>query len=137
MAYALTSATLLAEATIEIGSGGPFHTPKIALYTNDVYPSKGAILEDFTTTDFAGLTNLQAVTWGTPWVNDNGQAELLGARVDWLTTEAPVDTITAYGYVLTNSAGDTLLLAERFATPLSFQRSGQQESIIPRLVFDS
>jgi hypothetical protein len=135
--YVLTQATLLAEAILEIAAGGPFHTPKMALYTSDVYPNKTSQLSDFVITDFGGLTNLQAIVWGAPWVNDNGQAEILGALLNWLTTSITGLPVTAYGYVMTDSTGAVLLLAERFAVPLVFGRSGQSEGVLPRLVFDT
>lgn len=135
--YVLSQGTLLAEATVEIATGGPFKTVKMALYTNDVYPAKTSILTDFTITDFGGLTNLQAIVWGAPWINDNGQAEVLGALLNWLTVTAPDPAVTAYGYVIANTAGDTLIMAERFAVPLTFGRAGQSEGVIPRLVFDT
>lgn len=135
--YVLAQATLLAEAVLEIAVGGPFHTPKIALYTNDLYPSRGSVLADFTITDFGGLTNLQSVVWGAPFINDLQQAEVLAALLNWLTTATTSLPVTVYGYVMTDTAGAVLLLAERFATPIVYNRSGQSEGLIPRLVFNT
>lgn len=135
--YVLTQTTMLAEAVLEIAVAGPFHTPKAALYTNDFYPARGTVLADLDIADFGGLTNLQAVVWGAPFINDLQQAEVLAALLNWLTTSTALLPVTAYGYALTDTAGAVLLLAERFATPIVFNRTGQSEGLIPRLVFDT
>lgn len=135
--YVLSQGSLLAEAILEIAAGGVFVAPKMALFTNNGFPSKTSILTDFVIDNFGGLTNLKSIIWGAPWINDNGQAEVLGALLSWLTVTAPDPAVTAYGYVMTNTAGDTLLLAERFALPLVFGRAGQSEGVLPRLVFDT
>lgn len=135
--YVNNQLTLLAEATIEIAADGPFEAPKIALYTNNVYPARGMVLADFTITNFAGLTNQKSVTWGVPFLNDNGQAEVDGGLTNWLTVTLPDPAVTAYGYVLLNTAGDEWLLAERFAEPIVFTRIGQSEGLVPRLIFDT
>jgi len=134
--YVVNQAALLLQAIADIGVGGPFHTPKIALYTNDVSPARGMILADFTIADFAGLTNVRDVTLGAPFINDLQQAQANGDLMSWLTLTLPVDPVTAYGYVLVNSAGTAWLLAERFAEPLVFTRAGQSESLVPRLIWD-
>lgn len=135
--YVLNQTTLLDEATIEVGVGGPFEAPKIALYTNDVYPARGMAIGDFDIANFGGLTNQKAVTWGTPFLNDSQQAEVLGALINWLTTALALLPITAFGYLLLNTAGTDWLLGERFAVSITFTRIGQSEGVIPRLVFDT
>lgn len=135
--YVQTTAVLLETATAMLATGAPFHGAKIALYTNDIYPVRTLALSDFTITDFGGLTNLQAITWGAPFLNGNQQGEVLGGLVNWLTTSTTGLPVTAYGYVITDSTGAVLQLAERFATPITFNASGNSYGIIPRLVWDT
>lgn len=128
---------LLAMAIELIDTGNVFAGVKWALYTNDVVPANNKVLTDFTITDFAGLTNLKAVTWGAPFVNDSGQGEVRGANLNWLTVTAPTENVIAYGWVEVNTAADTLLRAERFAEPYTFNRAAQLFTMTPRLLLSN
>lgn len=135
--YVLTVATLLAQAAIDLATGGPIHLPNIALFFNNLYPSRTNVLADYTITDVGGFTNIQAVTFGTPFLNGNQQAEALGGLITWLTTALTDLPATAYGIVLLNTDSSAVILAERFATPVSFNAIGNSFSLIPRLVYDT
>jgi hypothetical protein len=128
---------LLAQATLEIGMGGPYNGVKICLFTNNIYPTRTNVLSDFTIANFGGLTNLQSITWGTPFLNQNQQAEVRGTLVNWLTTASTGLPITAYGYCITDTAGAVLIMAEGFAVPFTFSTTGADLAIIPRLVYDT
>ena len=127
--------TLLAQAAIDIAVAGPYHGAKIALFTNNQNPSRSDVLSSYTVADFGGLTNEQSITWGTPFLNGNQQAEVLGGLMSWLTTSTTGLPVTAYGYVIVDTTGAILLLAEKFATPVTFGASGNSFSLIPRLVY--
>lgn len=129
--------TLLDALAELIGVGGPYNAVKIALYTNDETPSRTSELADFTITDFGGLTNLKTVTWSTPFANAAQQAEVLGGLLTWLTTGATGLPVTVYGYVMTDTAGTALILAERFAVPFEINAAGQSRSLVPRLVLNT
>lgn len=131
--YTVRKGVLLDQAIVDVGVGGPFEAPKIALYTNNVFPSRGSVLADFDIANFAGLTNQKAVVWGAPWLNGNAQAEVSGALLSWLTVTLPDPTVTAYGYVLLDTAGTEWLVAERFAESYAFTYIGQVFQLIPRL----
>lgn len=130
-----TTAQLLAMMIYELATGGNFNLPKMALYTNDIAPAPGRPLADYTITDFAGLTNLKNVVFGTPFINDSLQAEARGALLTWTTVSLPDPAVTVYGWVEVDTAGTDVLRAERFAVPYQFTRIGQSFSLVPRLVF--
>lgn len=135
--YVETTQTLLAQAEQDVATAGAFHGAQIALFTNSLFPQRTNVLTDFTISDFGGLTNLQAITWGTPFLNGNQQAETLGGLITWLTTALTGLPVTAYGYVIVDSTSAILLLAEAFATPVTFAASGNSFSLVPRLVYDT
>lgn len=135
--YVNSKATLLAQAIQDLAVGGPYHTPKIAVFTNDIIPGRASLYADFTVADFGGLTNKQAVTWGTPFLNSNQQAEVIAAIVSWLTTSAVGLPITAFGYVLLDNAGTDWILAERFPAPWVFNDGGPPLNFLPRLVWNT
>jgi hypothetical protein len=135
--YVQTIFTLLAQALQQTATPGKYFGAQIALFTNNLYPTRTNLLSDFTIADFGGLTNLQALVWAAPFLNSNQQAEVLGALITWLTTSSTGLPVTVYGYLIVDSAGTDLLLAERFANPVAFNASGVSFSLIPRLVYDT
>lgn len=137
MAQIQTVDTLLDIATMLIGTGGPYNAPKMALYRAGPAPNRTSILADFDITDFAGLTNLKTVVWGAPFVNAAQCAEVLGAMLSYLTVTAVGLPVSIGGYVIVNTAGTDLLLAEPFPAPLVFTFQGQNQGFVPRLVFDT
>lgn len=135
--YVQNLTTLLNTIAEIIAMSAQFNGAKIALYTNDIYPSRTNVVGDFTIADFGGLTNQKAITWGTQFANAQQQAEVLGGLLTWLTTASTGLPQTAYGYVILKSDASDWLLAERFATPFQYTASGQQLSIVPRMVYDT
>lgn len=135
--YVNNKNTLLDQAVVDIGVGGPYNAPKVALFTTDFTPGRSSILADFVHADFGGLTNTKPVVWGAPFLNLNQQAEVLGALVSWLTTSGVLLPINAFGYVLLNTAADDWLLAERFPAPYVFNAGGPPLSFLPRLVWNT
>lgn len=135
--YVQTVVNLLAQAVAAIGVGGAFNAAKIALYRSPALPGRRKALADFDITDIGGATNIKSIAWGAPFVNVNEQAEVQGGLVSWLTTLAPVPAISIAGYVILNTAGDTVLLAEAFPQLVTFDKLGQNFSLVPRLTFDT
>jgi len=135
--YVCNQDTLEAILTTEIAVGGIFEAPKMALYTNNVFPARGMLVGDFIFANFGGLTNQKAVTWGVPFLNALQQAEVLGGLLSWLTVTDEDPAVTAYGWILLNTAGAAWLAAERFAEPQAFGPAGTNLSIVPRLVMDT
>lgn len=135
--YVNSKATLLAQAIQDLAAGGPYHTPKVAIFTNDFNPGRNSLFADFTIADFGGLTNVKNITWGTPYINSLLQAEVLGGLLAWLTTSATLLPITGFGYVVLNTAGDDWLLAERFAQPWIFNNGGPPLNLINRLLWNT
>jgi len=135
--YVQTAQTLLDELTRLLATGGPFALPNIALFFNDVQPTRSSDLDTFDITNKGGFTNIQAVVFGSGFLNADQAAECLGALVNWLTTSLDDLPATAYGYVLLNTGSTAILLGERFAQPVTFQVIGQNLGVIPRLVVDT
>lgn len=122
---------LVSDLAAAIAVGGVYAGVKWALFTNNVNPSLNMVPGDFSIADFGGLTNLQAVTWGTVFLNDSGQAEVRGDSLSWLTTSDPLTTTIAYGWVELDTAGTHVIRAEKFAVPYTFTRAGQELTLVP------
>jgi hypothetical protein len=135
--YVQNQTTLLSTLAYLIGVGGPFNGINIALFTNNIYPTRNKVFADYTYGTFGGITALQSIIWGTPFLNGNSQAEVLGGLINFLTTSAPSSPVTAYGYLFVNAGATDWLLAEAFATPVVFSLAGQYLGIVPRMVYDT
>jgi hypothetical protein len=135
--YVQKISTLVATVTRVLAASGPFNGALIALFQNDIYPVRTNVFGDFTYGAIGGIAATQAITWGTPFVNGNQQAQVQGGLIDFLTTTNPTDPITAYGYVIFNAVPDDWILAERFAVPFTFTAAGQYLGIVPRLIYDT
>jgi len=130
--YVTKSGLLLDQAIAEIGVGGPLEAPKAALFTNDFFPVRTSVFADFTIGNFGGLTNVKNVVWGAPFINGLQQAEVWAGLLNWLTTALTLLPITAFGWVLLDTAGTDWLIAERFAESVEFTYSGQNFGMVPR-----
>lgn len=135
--YVNNVATLLAMLNASVIAAGAFFGAKIGLFQNNMSPNRTNVLADFTVTTFNGITDWTAITWSAPFINDNQQAEVWGNLIHFLTTSLPSPAVTVYGYVIQDSGGTNVLLAERFATPYTFNRNGQALGLVPRRILDT
>jgi len=118
-------------------TGGPGDGAKIGLYLNDVTPTPSSVVDDFNIDTIGGATQPKAITWAPAFINDNLQGEARGGLINWLTANDTGLPVTAFGYIIVDTTGAVLLLAERFAVPYTFNRIGQTFSLVPRVVFSN
>jgi hypothetical protein len=127
-----SESSLLTQLQNAIGTGGVRHGVYWGLYFQQVVPSIGMQLADFGDLTAGGaFTNEQLVVWGNVFFNDQGQAEVHGADLNWLTTYPVSPALTAYGWLELDSTKTIVLRAEAFAVPYVFTRAYQQMSITP------
>lgn len=91
---------------------------RLKLYSNDYTPVAGSTPGDFTEANFTGYAakNLVRGSWNAPSTNVQLAAEIAYSAVQ---TWTPTSNQTIYGYYVTNVAGDTVLYARKFVTPVS------------------
>jgi hypothetical protein len=131
--YVQPSSGLLDQLTELIAVGNYFDAAKLHLFKSDSNPTPQTVLADLTEATGTGYASV-AITWGTPFINDVGYAEVLTQLKQWIWTNGATDTQTIFGYYFTNTGSTTLLLAERFANPIIINRDGQAIDLIGRLV---
>lgn len=122
---------LLAILAELIDTGNLLDGVEVHLGKADIVPNRDTTIADLDECDFSGYLESAAVVWTDPFVNTANQAEIIGGLV---TFAANGDTVTntAYTYFLTDTAGTTLLWAERLATPKTFAADGDTLPILPR-----
>jgi len=101
----------------------------LRLYTNDKTPAEGDGTADYTEASEAGYS--AATLTGGSWTvaTDTGTTSGTYAQQDFEFTEAA----TVYGYFVTDSAGSTLLWAERFGTTAVLGSGGGTISVNPSI----
>lgn len=103
----------------------------IKLFQNDMTPSPGSVLGDFTVATFTGYATSGAIVWAGPVNADDGTPELVGQRLIFTATDGAV-TNTIYGYYALD-AGGGLLFAERFESPQNVAIAGDSVIFVPRV----
>ena len=129
--YVMPSSKLVAILTELAATAGVLVTPKVKLFVNNFTPTANSVIGDFTlgsSNDWAAIV----VTWGAAHLTPQGMAELLSQLCTWTWTAGATEGLTAYGYLVTDTAGTGLLFSERFDTPVPQVFNGQQLSLIVR-----
>jgi hypothetical protein len=117
---------------------------KLKLFKNDVTPGHESTTATFTEANFTGYAEITLTT--TSWnagVAGTGTGTALAnkASIDYaqqtFTMGVPGTTNTIYGYYITDTAGTTLLGAERFAASQSMALSGDSIKITPKLTLST
>lgn len=127
------SALLLQLLTAEVGMSGAYNGATIHLFVNDFTPSPTSALGDFTDCTATGYTP-GSVTWDTPSLNDNLQAEVYGNVFETIFSAGATELPTIYGFYLVGSDTTTLLGSARYDTPVAITRNGQSHRVLPQLV---
>jgi len=91
-----------------------FEPYRIHLFKNDITPAADDVIGDYTECDFAGYASIVFSCWGDGTLDVN-TAEITSCTVSWTATGDTDPAQSAYGYYLTDSAGN-LIGAERFAS---------------------
>lgn len=103
----------------------------VKLFMNDIDPDGDTVLGDLTELDTPGYAASDAIAWGAPFINDLGNAEVVGDTKQFTCSGAEAGNI-AYGYYVTNAAGTVLKYAERFTNPRPMELANQATLVIPR-----
>jgi len=129
----MRAAILLELLQQKIDADGVFEEWCVKLFQNDVTPTRDTVIGDLDIATFTGYTSPAAVVFGDPFINSEGNAEVLGGQVQFTQTGTTI-TNTVYGYYVTDTAGTKLLAAERFATPRTMDAANKAIIIVPRIV---
>lgn len=114
-----TGTQLLANLSAMIAADAAFEEPKcILIIAPDGVPPTAA-LEDVEVPSFTGYATSAAVTWGTPHLDNDGNAVVFTHSVEFKAT-ADVDPATATHMGLVSNDGATLLAVCELNTPFTF-----------------
>ena len=91
-----------------------FEPYRVHLFQSDTTPSATSVIGDFTEAAFASYASVVFSCWGAATLDGN-TAEKESCVVSWTATGDTDPAQSAYGYYLTDSAGN-LIGAERFAS---------------------
>lgn len=101
------------------------------LFKNNVALSPDMVVGAFEEADFAGYAVPTEVVWGTPYIDDDNNAVMVGDQKTFVATgDTPVNTI--YGYYITTTAG-VLKYAERLETPVVIAATGEGLTVVPKI----
>lgn len=131
--YVQPQARLAAQVSALIAAMAPLAPGKVHLYKNDFTPVPTSVLADFTEVTATGYS-AQTVVWGTVAINDAGFAEVLTGLMSYAFTDGDTNPFTCFGYYMTDTAGTTLLMGERFSDPVTVNRANQPLDLIARFV---
>ena len=111
----IPSAMLMSGLTQLLAVGGPFHTPTLQLYQNNVTITRLSVYADFTIANFSGYADIAAVTFEGPYLDVDGTALMLGSDNLFLaTTASPFVSNLIFGYLLANAGLTALMIAYAF-----------------------
>ncbi len=117
---------------------------KLKLFKNNVTPGHESTVATFTEADFTGYAaiTLTTTSWNAGTAGTGtGTALANKATIDYaqqtFTMGVPGTTNTVYGYFITDTAGTTLVGAERFAASQSMSLSGDSIKITPKVAFST
>jgi hypothetical protein len=88
------------------------------LYANDVAYNPDRTLADYTEASFSGYSAVDPITWGTPFTNGDGKAEVDSAACSWTFTGGS-GTAIVYGILLTDSANTVLMAVIPFVPAIT------------------
>lgn len=108
-------------------------SPVLHLYTNNVTPGATDTVSTYTEEDDASYAEvtLSGGSWTIETSGGEGTATYPQVAISIATTT------TIYGYYVTNSAGTTLLWAERFSSPSTYGVDGGTVNVNPKFTLQS
>lgn len=117
--------SILTELT---GVGGVLDTAKIHLFKNDILPGPGTLVSQLDEADYTGYAASAAINWGAPFINANGQGEVVGPGHQFQPTGTAVAN-TIYGYwIMPTVASTAPIKIVRFAEPVNL--TGPADALI-------
>lgn len=112
-----------------VDTGMPLDGLLVKLFQNNVEPSPNDVAAEYDAADFAGYAASTAIVWGTPFLDSDGKATVVGDSKQFTST-GPTPSNTIYGYYVTTAA-NVLVYAERFATPVLIDADDQAIVVVP------
>lgn len=125
-----SSAFLKSILTGMVAVAGELEGAIVKLFVNDKIPAASDVIGDYTDPTFDGYADSAAITYLAPYVDSEGNAEVVGDPKQFTCTGATVQDLV-YGYVV-ESSGGALLWAERFDAPVPMGTAGDTLVILPR-----
>jgi len=116
----------------------------VVLFTNTTFsPSdlKGKVFADLTLAAFTGYAMSSAITWGTAFVDLDGNVMQTGDKKQFLATADTPATPPITGAALVDTAGTKLLAIDLFLkpdgtpNPVSMETNGDALDYVPRFAF--
>lgn len=110
-----------------------FSGAKVALYTNNFTPTVDSVLSDFTEADYTGYTagGIAITPFGTAAWASQGAAVAYGSLATFNPTNPTTVGNIIYGYfIFSGGTPQTLVGAERFASPIPMQSAADQINIV-------
>lgn len=135
------AAELTRQLTRIAGTGGSVNDPIFILFTNSPATFSAApVPSDFTRPAYYNYADVPGITWGTPFTNGSGQAEVTGQNLNFAVTDSgsgsgPASVIT--GAALLSTDGTKVILYEVFPTPRTLQYVGDGFGANPRYAIGS
>jgi hypothetical protein len=118
----------LLEAAVAVD--GPLDGAKIHLFSGNTALTPGLVVGDLTEATFHGYAAL-SVTWGTPFFDPlTGLPTVTGGLSTFRSTSPFSGGQTINGWYITNTAGDTLLLARKFDLPVGVAAADQVIEVV-------
>lgn len=108
-----------------------FNGAKVGLFVGDTVPSQATVLADLTPADFTGYALSSAITWGAPFIDENGIPSVVGSMKEFHASDPLTVANDVAGYFVVNGAGDTLLWAERFESEITVAAPTAAVVVVP------
>lgn len=93
-------------------------TQKVGLYLNNITPVPGSVYADFVIATGSGMDpqTITPGTWSSPTIVSDRASSFYGSPTPFSFTNGG-STVTAYGYLVFDSSGPTVLWAQVFDAP--------------------
>lgn len=129
----ISTQSLLDTLTADVGVGGDLLDPRLVLFTNaaaSVNPNDN-VPADLTAPTFGSYAVVNPAAWGTPYVNPQGGAEVLGPQTTYVSSNNNAgDPVT--GCALLNTAGTAILALMFFAVAKDMTQLNAGFTLTPR-----
>jgi hypothetical protein len=134
MVPAVTRDTALAALAALVDTGALFDGAKVMLFKNNVSVGPEAVLSDLEVADFTGYGISSAVTYGVPYIGQDGTAEVTAGSKQFTQTD-DTTTCAVYGWALVGDPAGTpfLIAGANFDEPLSMAAAGMGVVVTPTI----
>lgn len=111
---------------------GAWDGAKMILFVNDYEPATDMVIGDLTEATFTGYAASSAIVWADPFVDDDGNAVLVGGSKEFKGGgDDPPQTV--YGYAVVDAAKANIFWAERLPNPVVMDSANKAVVILPKM----